>query len=255
MSKKNILIITGGSKGIGLGLVKQYTTQGFQVFSLSRTINTEITELKSIQQIEIDLIHNSDLTAVFNLIFDKINKNTIKSITLINNAGTLGTISNLENISITNIENSVKLNLSIPLQLSSIFIKATQKWNCTKKIINISSGAAINPYEGWSVYCSTKSAIDMFTKTVAKEQENTDYPVKINSIYPGVVATNMQEQIRNTAKKDFKNVKRFIELHETGNLSNAIDVARKIYAIDVENYLDNGAVFDIRNFNLSNPCL
>jgi len=249
MPKQNIVIITGGSKGIGKGLAKQYAKNNFIVYSLSRTTNSELSKFNFIKQIKVDLTNTQKLNTAFDIIFSELIPQEIKKITLINNAGTLGTISNLDNVDIENIAKSIKLNLSVPLQLSSLFIKATQNWDSLKKIINISSGAASSFYEGWSVYCSSKSAIDMFTKVVAKEQENLENGVKILSIKPGIVATNMQEQIRNTSKKDFKIVDRFIALHESGSLSNTTDVAKKIYTIDIENRLENGELFDVRNFN------
>ena len=241
--KQSIVIITGGSKGIGKALAEQYYNNKFTVYSLART-KSDLP--KKVNQIKINLTDLGDLQNVLQNIFYKINFSTLKSITLINNAGRLGKISNLENIPITDIETSIKLNISAPLQLSSLFIKFLQKKDIKKTIINISSGAAVSPYAGWTVYCASKASIDMITNTVALEQKKEQFPVKIIAIRPGVVATNMQKQIRTTSSKDFKLVSKFIDLYKNNKLLKPKNVAEEIYKIDKENILKNGSIVDLR---------
>ncbi|WP_233900260.1 SDR family NAD(P)-dependent oxidoreductase [Tenacibaculum piscium] len=243
----NIIIITGGSKGIGKALTKKYTSENYTVFSLARTLS----EVKNVQHISVDLTDSIATQTIFTALLDKIihqnSTSKITSITLVNNAGRLGKIANLENLEANDISKSIQLNVTTPLILSSLFIKKIQYLTCKKQIINISSGAAKKPYEGWSVYCSSKTAIDMLTKTIALEQAELQNGVKCIAIYPGVVATDMQIQIRNTNETNFKNVQRFIDLMKNKELYTPKFVADTIYKIDIENQLSNGDVFDIRN--------
>ncbi|MBE7685765.1 SDR family NAD(P)-dependent oxidoreductase [Tenacibaculum piscium] len=243
----NIIIITGGSKGIGKALTKKYTSENYTVFSLARTLS----EVKNVQHISVDLTDSIATQTIFTALLDKIihqnSTSKITSITLVNNAGRLGKIANLENLEASDIAKSMQLNITTPFILSGLFIKKTQDLACKKQIINISSGAAKKPYEGWSVYCSSKTAIDMLTKTIALEQAELQNGVKCIAIYPGVVATDMQIQIRNTNETDFKNVQRFIDLMKNKELYTPNFVADTIYKIDIENQLSNGDVFDIRN--------
>ncbi|OSY89362.1 hypothetical protein WH52_01625 [Tenacibaculum holothuriorum] len=241
----NILILTGGSKGIGKALAEKYRSQNYKVYSLSRSINS----LENIIQISVDLSNLKETHNSFKMLFDEIKKEKISSLTLINNAGRLGTIANLENISSEDIAKTIQLNTTTPLLISSLFIELSQKLHCKKQIINISSGAATKSYEGWSVYCTSKAAIDMMTKCIAAEQTELTNGVKCVSIYPGVVDTNMQTQIRETQKSDFKNLQRFIDLKENNQLFTPKYVAETIFKIDTSNYLNSGDVYDIRNFN------
>ncbi len=240
----DIIIITGGSKGIGKALAEKYAQENYKVYSLSRSI----VDLQNVTQISVDLSDSSATHNTFKMLLDEIKKLDISSITLINNAGRLGTIANLENISSEDISKSIQLNTTTPLIFSSLFIEATKQLVCKKQIINISSGAAKNPYEGWSVYCTSKAAIDMMTKAIAAEQNELKNGVKCNAIYPGVVDTNMQTNIRSTDEKDFKNLQRFIDLKENNELYTPEFVANSIYKIDVNNELKNGDIIDIRNF-------
>nr|MBA3900918.1 SDR family NAD(P)-dependent oxidoreductase [Bacteroidota bacterium] len=169
-----------------------------------------------------------------------------ESITLINNAGSLGKNTNIENVDAETINKTVALNTTAPIVLSALFIKNIKELKCSKKIINISSGAAKNPYSGWTMYCSTKAALDMMTRTIAKEQEELNNGLKIVSIYPGVVETAMQEKIRKTSASDFKNVGKFIELKEQNLLADPMDVACKIFTLDENNKFENG---DITSLN------
>lgn len=239
----NVLIITGGSKGIGRGIAEHYTKNDYLVYSLSRTK----AGLKNIEEVEVDLTNLDLAYQKLHYILHKIDYAYVDKITLINNAGRLGKISNLGNLDSHDIDLSIRLNTTVPLTLSNAFIKLTQDLKAEKQIINISSGAAISPYAGWSVYCTSKAAIDMMTKTIALEQDGIENGVKCISIYPGVVDTDMQIQIRNTSKTDFKSVERFKELKASNQLFSPSSVGKRIFEMDTDGVLMNGAIIDIRN--------
>ena len=240
----NILIITGGSKGIGKAIAKKYASKNYKVYSLSRST----VELENITQISVDLSNLKETESSFKMLLTEFNIEQISSITLINNAGRIGKISSLENLKTADIAKTIQLNTITPLVLSSLFISILEKTNCVKQIINISSGAARSPYQGWSVYCTSKAGVDMMTKTIANEQIAIKNSVKCVSIYPGVVDTNMQTDIRNTQKKDFNSLQRFKDLKENNELYSAEFVAEKIYKIDTKNQLKSGDIVDLRSF-------
>jgi benzil reductase ((S)-benzoin forming) len=98
------------------------------------------------------------------------------------------------------------------------------------------------------MYCSTKAGLDMLTKVVAKEQKKIKNGVKITSVYPGVVDTDMQEEVRNTSKENFKSVQRFIDFYEKGALATPKQVAEQIYELDMNGKLKNGKIIDVRNY-------
>lgn len=126
----DILIITGGSKGIGKALAEKYASENYKVYSLARSI----VDLKNITQISVDLSNINEIEKTFVRLFDKINLNKTTSITLINNAGRLGKISHLENITTKDIFKSIQLNTTTPLILASLFIKLTKSLDIKKKL-------------------------------------------------------------------------------------------------------------------------
>lgn len=245
MSK--ILIITGGNKGIGSGIILAYKQNGYQIISIARTKN-ESSFYNDIVQIQMDLCNISSIENIFSKVVRNCNSETLKELILINNAGTLGTISTLESIETSVIESVIQLNVIAPFILNSIFLRETKNWTSTKRIVNISSGAAIKPYYGWSVYCATKAAMDMMTRVIAVEQDTIENGVKIIAIYPGVVDTAMQEQIRTSDSQNFMDVERFIEYKKSGSLVSTEIVGKEIFQIVNSNNYQNGAILKVSDF-------
>jgi len=239
-----IVIITGGSKGLGLGLAKEYHKNGYRVISISRS---NIEKLYTVEQYKCDLSKSDSIENIINEIFSHLDKSTTTNLTLINNASNLGRVNTLEHISPEEINYTIQVNLVAPLILNSLFIKLSKGWDCKKQIFNISSGAAINPYESWAMYCSSKAGVDMMTKVLSKEQKEIVNGVSVVSIYPGIVDTDMQSEARNTPKENFKSVQRFIDFYEQGELFTPKQVAEKIYQLDSSGELKNGRILDVRN--------
>jgi benzil reductase ((S)-benzoin forming) len=238
-----IVIITGGSSGIGEGLAKFYSQKGYKVFSIARGRS----QSHDAEQIPFDLNQTEKISGLLDNLFQREEFKNPESLTLINNAGMLGEITTIENISAGSMVRAINLNFAAPMLLTSRFIHASKSLRIPKTIINISSGAAKSPYYGWSAYCTTKAAMDMMVRVVGKEQESQEYGVRVLSVYPGVVETAMQEQIRATDEKDFKDVQRFIELKEQGHLANPEEVAQKIFSIEANPQFNSGDIIDIRD--------
>lgn len=243
---EEILIITGGSRGIGKGIITAYLSNGVRVFSISRTINVELSKAE-VTQITLDLTQTDQLEAEFLKIFNLLDKDKISKITLVNNAGTLGKIGPVDKLDRAAIEITIRLNTTVPFLLSSLFIDHFKDWKANKSIINITSGAALRPYFGWSAYCSSKAAINMLTQTIAEEQADRENGVKALAIAPGVVDTEMQTEIRRSNKDDFKDIERFISLKEDGALNDALTVGRKIYEMDHDDLLQSGSILRVES--------
>ncbi len=252
---KNIFIVTGTSKGLGLSFVKELISKGNFVFSISRSETPELKRLKTSKLLvhyDCDLTNQKKLINTLDEIFDKILVSKFNSITLINNAGTINPIGNVGINSFDLLSKSIDVNLKAPILISEFFIKETQALNCSKYILNISSGAGRKPYAGWATYCASKAGLDLFTTCIGVEQLEEKHPVKVVSFAPGVVDTNMQVTIRNTPKEVFDSVTRFIDLKSNNELLSPQFVAKNLLELLKSNKLVSGGCYDIRDY-ISTP--
>lgn len=236
------VIVTGTSQGLGEAIAAQLLEENTSIISISRRENKELTKLAQqynsncvFHSLDLQDVHN--LETNFNEIISSIQEDTVSSIHLINNAGTLAPMKPIEKAESEQFITNVHINLLAPMILTSTFMKHTKEWKVDKRVINISSGAGKNPYFGWGAYCTTKAGVNMFTQCVATEEAEKEYPVKIVSFAPGVVDTSMQAQIRETNKEDFINLDRFIALKKEGKLLSPEYVAKAIRSLlETENF-------------------
>lgn len=236
-------IITGTSRGLGKALVLEALAHENCVFTLSRM--PDLLD-KNYVNLFCDLSQPEFIIDQLETLFSKIPFEDLSGLVLVNNAGVLGPIKNLADAQINQIQQNISVNLTAPAILISGFLKLSQDLNCSRRIINISSGAAKNAYAGWGPYCSTKAGINMLTKCVAAEQGNGAEAVKICSIAPGVLDTGMQKEIRQSLQKDFPKREHFIKLKQQGELLAPSKVARIILKMDRQDALAQGGVYDIR---------
>lgn len=238
-----IVIVTGASRGIGYELFQQLQAKKKRVIGLARTVPADVDTFESV-----DFANSKKLEEVFSKVIQRyIDEAT--SFTLINNAGTVEPIGKIGTVNTDEIENALAVNLTAPMILCNIFIRKLEQFTGEKKIMNISSGAGRNPYEGWGTYCTTKAGLDHFSRVVALEQAIADYPVEIVSIAPGIIDTSMQETIRGSSEGAFPLLNQFIDYKEQGMLSSPEETAEKlIQFIEEADFNKIGPIADIRNY-------
>lgn len=249
----NYIIITGASRGLGEAISQGLLKSGNHLILISRKINRELTDMGEkenvpVDYLEYDLSDTSHLDSLMGQIFDKIDAKAAESIHLINNAAVLNPMRPIEKCEPDEILTHLNVNLLSPVILTSLFIKYTKTFKVEKRIVNISSGAGKKPYSGWSLYCSSKAGIDLFTRCVGVEQDTQDYPVKIISFAPGIVDTNMQKQIRSSDEDDFPLVEKFIKYKEEEKLLTPDFVAKRVIALLSSSDFNQGGVVDVSDF-------
>lgn len=230
----NIYIVTGTSRGIGESLARQLLKEDHLVFCISRTTNQSLIKLAqdnnhSLTYFPFDLNHIAGIDGLFDEIFDIVKReSSIHSLTLINNAGMLAPVAPIEQNSTGSIVENVTINLLAPMVTTSHFIRHTQDWAVDKRIMNISSASAKYLLPSQSCYSSSKAGLDSFSKSIHLEQSVKDYPVKIASVYPGMIDTQLQADIRSADKKNFPYVDQFIQLAQEGKLQTPEETAERL---------------------------
>jgi benzil reductase ((S)-benzoin forming) len=210
----NYYYITGTGNGIGKALaLLLLENENNYVIGLSR--NNAIKHAH-FEFIRIDLSDFSQLES-----FQFIDINDADKISLINNAGLIGEIKHIGNLDNKLIYQTFMVNTVSPAVLMNNFINAYSRVAVEKVILNVSSGAGRHAVEAWSTYCASKSAVDMLSLVAGTEQNlpKVKYPVKIFSVAPGVVDTQMQTQIRASTEDDFSDVGRFIDYKNNNELA------------------------------------
>lgn len=213
-ANKNIILITGGTSGIGLELVRQFYGLGNKLIVASSN-QANLNELKiKFPNIVSEVCNLGDSSSVLHLI-DKCKKEHNDINIVINNAGIQKNyVWTDEKNGYAKIADEICVNFTSPMQIIyGLLPILTTKQNSA--IVNVSSGLAFAPKKLAPVYCATKSAIHIGTKALRYQLEGTT--VKIFEIIPPLVDTAMTEgrgkgkitpkQLVDEFMQDFKNDK------------------------------------------------
>ena len=236
-------IVTGTTRGIGKALVSEILRRGHWLFSLSRAADAVKGQWRNYH---CDLGDPGQVQAVMGRVLDDIPYERCGDAVLINNAGVLTPIGPLDTADCSGIDNALQVNLMAPLRLMALFIGAAGRMRGDRRIINITSGAGRHPYAGWAHYCAAKAAVNMLTRCTALDQRRRSTPVNISALEPGVVATEMQVDIRRADDSDFPDRPRFVRLAESGGLLAPEAVARLILELDAAAQFQSGQIYDLR---------
>lgn len=240
----NGYLITGASRGLGAELVAQALAAGSRVVAIARDCST-LLEHPQLITLEADLADSSLLPLIAERALAALAG--CDSLTLINNAGSVQPIASVGSYPDGSAETALSLNLIAPVLLCNAFIALTQGFGGVRRILNISSGAAANALPGWSVYCAGKAGLDHFTRALVLEQQAAAKPVLAVSLYPGVIDTGMQSEIRSADPAHFPNLPRFTAMKQDGALSTASATAGDILAYLAKAEFGSQSVDDIRN--------
>lgn len=209
-------IVTGHSRGFGEGIAAALLERDVTVLGISRHGNASLAGRfgARLQEQELDL---TDAAATTQWIERGGLKRFVAGTTtalLVNNAGLLKPIGPLSEQDPMDAWRAVSVNVGAVLALSAAFVQATEQSD-DRRILHVSSGAARKAYAGWSVYCATKAALDHHARAVALDGTPR---LRICSLAPGVIDTDMQAEIRATTAERFPEKERFVAMKREGAL-------------------------------------
>lgn len=133
---------------------------------------------------------------------------------VVNNAGVVEPIAAVADSDPAAWARNLAVNLLAPMQLIQTTLPYLRQ--SQGRVINVSSGAAVNPISGWAAYCAAKAGLNHFTRVLAKEEPM----VTVLAVRPGIVDTEMQATIRREGEKGMRGDEhgRFVRYHEEGAL-------------------------------------
>ena len=197
-----VVLITGGTGGIGSRIVADYLEEGAIVACFIRSevkMQTLFDLLKewnisseNLHSFECNLLDFDDIKRATKEVVSKLNAIDI----LINCAGFTDEYP-FAMLDAKKIDLMIDLNLKSPIYLSQAVLKTMYKQNggC---IINVSSVSAIKKGRGITVYAAAKAGLDAFTRTLALEVGRKN--IRVNSIRPGVISTAMSGPVMERAE-------------------------------------------------------
>jgi benzil reductase ((S)-benzoin forming) len=240
---KTAYIVTGTTRGIGRALADKILRRGHMLYCISRAPEMPATDRRNYT---CDLRDAHAVSKVMHRLMHDVSHGGPGDVVLVNNAGMLNPIGSLENHESEKLAQALSVNLTAPAMLMSIFIRQSLDRAGSRRIINITSGAALQPYAGWSLYCAAKAGLNMLTRCAALEQTTCPNGVSVVAVAPGVVNTDMQRLIRTTGESDFPSRPRFIKLKEEGLLEDPARVAGLILDLDAGGKFQSGGIYDLR---------
>jgi NAD(P)-dependent dehydrogenase (short-subunit alcohol dehydrogenase family) len=177
-------IVTGASRGLGLALARALSEQGWRVVVDARDAGAlaEATEgLGGVVAIAGDVAdgrHRAELVAAAGDAIDL----------LVNNASALGPspLPALADLPLEELRRVLEVNLVAPLALIQ---EALPRLRPGAAVIDVSSDAAVEPYEGWGCYGASKAALDHLTAILAAERPD----LRVYAVDPGDMRTQMHQ--------------------------------------------------------------
>lgn len=190
--KNKTALITGCNRGIGMAILKTFIEEGATVIGCTRIVNDE---LKSVYQsiggciipVQIDLSDEESIKAGMKTVLDL--KMPIDI--LVNNAG-VAKFKPFVMSRVDDFKKMMQINLYGPILITQYVIKNMLKQK-KGSIINLSSVSGLDANSGNAAYGASKAAMASLTRTLSKELARAN--VRVNSIAPGFVDTDMNSQI------------------------------------------------------------
>jgi 3-oxoacyl-[acyl-carrier protein] reductase len=190
------VIVTGGSRGLGLAISLALTGAGYNVVAIARSETPELLAgIQSAAQSGVgrlsfracDLSRTSELAKFVS----SLRKDIGPIYGLVNNAG-IGTAGVLTMMPEDQIEALIRLNTLAPMIMTKYVLRSMMVERAGR-IINMASIVASTGYSGLSAYSATKAALLGFTRSLAREVGSLD--ITVNAVAPGFIDTEMTQEL------------------------------------------------------------
>ena len=188
------VLVTGGSRGLGLAIARKLTQAGYRVIAIARKESSQLRSTMeaaerdrpgSIQFVPFDLAEIENIPKLVR----RLRKEFGPIYGLVNNAGVSfdGLLALMND---SHIEQLVRMNTLSPIMLSKYVVRSMMA-DGGGRIVNIASIIGFTGYKGLAVYGATKASLLGFTRSLAREVGRMG--VNVNSVAPGFVDTEMTQ--------------------------------------------------------------
>ena len=220
---RNVLV-TGGSKGIGLAVARRLAGAGYRVIVLARSESPGLVEARAqvrtsgqgvLEFVAFDL---AEVEAIPEMV-RKLRADFGPIYGLVNNAA-LGTDGLLANMHVSQIEALIRLNTLSPIVLTKHVVRAMMAKG-EGRVVNMASIIASTGYSGLSVYGATKASIVGFTKSLAREVGRLG--ITVNAVAPGFLETELTAGMDDDQRAQVARRAALRRLAETEDVARAVE--------------------------------
>jgi 3-oxoacyl-[acyl-carrier protein] reductase len=217
------VIVTGGSRGLGLAMARTLAAAGYRIIALARGSTEELMAAGRAAAdsgrgaVEFRACDLSDLGQIAPMV-RALRADFGPIYGLVNNAG-LGTSGLLSTMRDQDIQRLIQLNTVSPILLSKYVVKSMMSQRAGR-IVNIASIVASTGYSGLSVYSATKASLLGFTRSLAREVGQLG--ITVNAIAPGFIATEMTHELDESQRQQIA------RRSALKRMADPIDVARSV---------------------------
>jgi 3-oxoacyl-[acyl-carrier protein] reductase len=220
---RNILV-TGASRGLGLGIARTLAASGYGVIALARQSNKQVTaaiaEAKSgkhgaLHFVPFDLGKIDEIPDLVKRLRDEFGP----LFGLVNNAavGHDGALAMMHN---SQIEELIRINTLSPIVLSKYVVRSMLSERAGR-IVNVASIIGFTGYSGLSVYAATKAAMLGFTRSLAREVGRLG--ITVNAVAPGFLDTDMTHGLADEQRQQVMRRSALRRLADVEDVANAVE--------------------------------
>lgn len=219
MSKKKVVVVSGGSKGLGLSICKALLADGYCVATFSRKRTDELERLVresdgKLHWESVDISDHEQLSGFLRRTREKLGRVGY----LVNSAG-MANEGLLTMMKGKDISRMIQVNLEGAINLSQACVKQMMVGG-SGVIVNVSSVVGVRGFKGVGVYSATKAALDGLTRSLSKELGSVG--IRVNAVAPGFMETEMTSELTPQQKA------RIIRQTPVGRLGTVDDVASAV---------------------------
>jgi 3-oxoacyl-[acyl-carrier protein] reductase len=222
-ARRNVLV-TGASRGLGLGIARKLAAAGYRVIAVARQSNKQLSEAiadaerggqGALEFVPFDLGEIDEIAGLVR----KLRREFGPLRGLVNNAG-LGFDGALAMMHKSQIEQLVRLNTLSPIVLTKYVVRSMMSEG-SGRIVNVASIVGFTGYSGLSVYAATKASMIGFTRSLAREVGRLN--INVNAVAPGFIDTDMTQRL--VGEERLKVVRRsaLARLAEVEDVANAVE--------------------------------
>ena len=218
------VLVTGASRGLGLGIARQLADAGYDVIALARQKTKPVTDaIAEAKRAKNGALHfvSFDLSEVGEIpgLVKGLRKDFGPLFGLVNNAavGHDGALAMMHNSEIVEL---VRVNTLSPIILTKYVVRSMMSEG-VGRVVNVASIVGFTGYSGLSVYAATKASMLSFTRSLAREVGRLG--ITVNAVAPGFIDTDMTHGLAGEQRQRVVRRSALRRLAEVGDVANAVE--------------------------------